>query len=176
MSKLKAPKLLYSEVKVCYYARASKNIQRAWKIWLLLTLIFWSEEAVANRFPKASNWISKIKSFASSPSRICSDLCDDIVCTILNSSRYEDRYEGMKSCIFLDRGYPTNYRKDYWSIMKNQEDEIWRRRTNSEWLRNHVFPLFFGFNANKNSKNWSKAGTIKVGLQCIGSNRQKPCL
>ena len=59
-----------------------------------------------------------------------------------NSSRYEDRYEGMKLCIFLNRGYPTNYQKDYWSTMKNHEDEIWRRRTNSEWLRNQVFPLF----------------------------------
>ena len=62
-----------------------------------LTLIFWSEEAVANRFPNASNWMSKIKSFASSPSRICSDFWEDIVWTILNSSKWNQtwRNEGV---------------------------------------------------------------------------------
>ena len=78
-----------------------------------LTLIFWSEEAVANRFPNASNWISKIKSFASSPSRICSDFWDDIVWTILNSSKSWNQTWRNEGVYFWEQGSEdrqTNHR------------------------------------------------------------------
>ena len=52
-------------------------------------------------------------------------------------------HEGMMVCIFWDRGrifgVLEELLKDYEII---QGGEIWRRRTNSEWLRNQVFPLF----------------------------------
>ena len=51
----------------------------------------------------------------------------------------EIRHEGMKVCIFLG---PRNFLEKWLKAYEIQGGEIWRRRTNSEWLRNQVFPLF----------------------------------
>ena len=60
---------------------------------------------------------------------------------------HEIRLEGMKVCIFENRGPGTvgqiTVREELLKDEINQEGEFWRRRTNSEWLRNQIFPLFW---------------------------------
>ena len=61
---------------------------------------------------------------------------------------HEIRLEGMKVCIFGNRGPGTvgqiTVREELLNDYEiNQGGEFWRRRTNSEWLRNQIFPLFW---------------------------------